>query len=95
MCTLIWYLGLMGIFFLNPSLLLSWMPEHYCLVTCCFGCLTCMCFIFLRICNCAARFSMFRVERRSRNTLITIIIIINIIIIIIIIIIVIVITTGT
>ena len=30
-----------------PSSLLSWMFEHDCLDTCCFGCLICMCFIFL------------------------------------------------
>ena len=28
-------------------LLLSWMFEHGCLDTCCFGCLICMCFVFL------------------------------------------------
>ena len=28
-------------------LLLSWMFEHDCLDTCCFGCLLCMCFVFL------------------------------------------------
>ena len=33
--------------FFNPSLLLSWMFEHDCLNTCCFGCLICMCFVFL------------------------------------------------
>ena len=33
--------------FLNPSLLLCWMFEHDCLDTCCFGCLICMCFIYL------------------------------------------------
>ena len=33
--------------FLFSSLLLNWMFEHDCLDTCCFGCLTCMCFVFL------------------------------------------------
>ena len=33
--------------FLNPYLLLGWMFEHDCLDTCCFGCLSCMCFAFL------------------------------------------------
>ena len=33
--------------FLNPSLLLSWMFEHDCSDTYCFGCLICICFIFL------------------------------------------------
>ena len=33
--------------FLYPSLLLSWMFEHACFDTCCFGCLICMCCIFL------------------------------------------------
>ena len=28
-------------------LLLSWMFEHDCLDICCFGCLICMCFVFL------------------------------------------------
>ena len=31
----------------NPYLLLNWMFEHDCLDTCCFGCLICMCFVFL------------------------------------------------
>ena len=37
-------------FALNPSLLLSWMFEHECLDTCCFGCLTIM--QVFRICTC-------------------------------------------
>ena len=45
--TLIRYLCFMGTFFFNPSLLLSWMLEHDCLDTCCFGCLIHMCFVFL------------------------------------------------
>ena len=32
---------------LNSSLLLRWMFDHDCLDTCCFGCLICMCFVFL------------------------------------------------
>ena len=33
-------------FFLRyPSSLISWMFEHNCLDTCCFGCLLCMCFV--------------------------------------------------
>ena len=56
MCTLIWYLGSIGTFFLNThlyclvrclSMIVSWMPEHDCLDKCCFGCLRCMCFVFL------------------------------------------------
>ena len=31
----------------KKSLLLSLMFEHDCLDTCCFGCLVCMCFVFL------------------------------------------------
>ena len=38
--------GFMGNFF-NPYSLLSWMFEHDCLDKCCFGCLLCMCFVFL------------------------------------------------
>ena len=34
-------------FFFNPSLLLSWMFEHDCLDTYCFGCLICMFCIFV------------------------------------------------
>ena len=33
--------------FYYPSLLLTWMFEHDCLDTCCFGCLKCMGFVFL------------------------------------------------
>ena len=43
---------------LRSSLLLSWMFEHACLDTCCFGCLICMCFIFCT-CTCSAQLSMF------------------------------------
>ena len=32
---------------IKQSLLLSWMFEPDCLDTCCFGCLICMCFVFL------------------------------------------------
>ena len=43
MFTVIWYSGFMGTssFFLfkYPSLQRSWMFEHDCLDTCCFGCL--------------------------------------------------------
>ena len=57
MCTLIWYLGFMGTFlflnillnFFNTFLLLSWMFEHVCLDTCCFGCLICICFVFASV----------------------------------------------
>ena len=35
--------GFLWVFFL----LLSWMFEHDCLDSCCFGCLICMCFVFL------------------------------------------------
>ena len=32
--------------------ILSWMFEHDCLDTCCFGCLICMCFVFTPVqCN--------------------------------------------
>ena len=34
-------------FLFNPSLLFSWMFEHDCLDTCCFGYLICMCCIFV------------------------------------------------
>ena len=49
-----------------PSLLLSWMFEHDCLDTCCFWCVLYFC---IRIFS--AQLSMFQMERRSRNTLIT------------------------
>ena len=41
--------GFYGYFFcfFNPSVLLSWMFEHDCLDTCCFGCSICMSFVFL------------------------------------------------
>ena len=32
---------------MSTFLLLSWMFEHDCLDTCCFGCLICTCFVFL------------------------------------------------
>ena len=58
-------------FFFNfnkyPSLLLSWMFEHDCLDTRCFGYLTSM---FFCICTCSVQFSMFHMERRYRNMLI-------------------------
>ena len=62
-------------FILNPYLLLSWMLEHDCLDTCCFGCVLCMCFVVLYfcICTCSAQSSMFRMEMCSANTLIFII----------------------
>ena len=48
MCTLILFLCFMGTqIFLNPFLLLSWMVEHDCLDTCCFGRLMYVCCIFL------------------------------------------------
>ena len=34
-------------FFFFFFLMLSWMFEHNCLDTCCFGCLICVCFVFL------------------------------------------------
>ena len=75
MCALIRFLCFMGMkiffYFCKPSLLLSWMFEHDGLDKCCFGRLTCMCFVF---CTCAylAQLSMFDLERRSRNTVIVI-----------------------
>ena len=39
--------GYVAFDFSNPSLLLSWMFEHDCLDTQCFGCHVCMCFVFL------------------------------------------------
>ena len=60
MCTLIRYLRFMGPFILKyPSLLLSWMYEHDCVDTCCFGRLICMSFVFLYL-------PLFHMERRSR-----------------------------
>ena len=35
------------ILFPYPSLLHSWMFGHDCLDACCYGCLICMCFVFL------------------------------------------------
>ena len=49
MCTLVWYLGLKIFFFQYPALLLSWMFEHDFMDTCCFGCLICVCFVFLHL----------------------------------------------
>ena len=46
MCTLTRYLGVMGIF-LNHLYCLVGCLRHDCLDTCCFGCLICMCFVFL------------------------------------------------
>ena len=68
-------------FFLNPSLLYSWIFEHDCLDTCCFGCLICMCFIFLCLCL----FIVIKLVSHETvlNTMIMIIIIIITIIIII------------
>ena len=63
--------GFYGYFFFNPSLLLSWMFEHDCLDTCCFGC---ACILYFCMCTCSVQLSMFPMERHSRNTLITIII---------------------
>ena len=73
LCTLIRYIGFMGILFM-----LSWMFQHDYLDTYCFECLICICCIW----TCSAQLSMFHMERRSRNTLIIIIVIIIIIIII-------------
>ena len=36
-------------FYFHSSLLLSWMFEHDCLDTCCFGCLICMHFSFMSL----------------------------------------------
>ena len=69
MCALIRYLRFMGIFlFLYLSFLLSWMYEHICLDTCCFG----VCVLYLCICTYLAQLSMFHMKRRSRHTLIII-----------------------
>ena len=77
MCMLIQYLGLWVLFFFK---LLSWMFEHDCSNTCCFGCLMCMCFVFLYL----HLFStVFTRKGALENVLINIISIIIIIIIII------------
>ena len=67
---------------LSSFLLLSWMFEHDCLDTCCFGCLIviCMFYILFCTCTCSAQLSMFDMERRSRNTIISIVIFTTIII---------------
>ena len=44
LCTLIQYLGFMGILFF---LMLSWKLQHDYLDTCCFECRMCMCIVFL------------------------------------------------
>ena len=57
----------------------SWMFQHACLDTCCFECLIIKlyaCVLYFCICPCSAQLTMFHMERRSRNTLITVIIII-------------------
>ena len=56
-------------------LLLSWMFQHACLDTCCLSVLY-PCVLYFCICPCTAQFSMFHMEKRSRNALVTIIIII-------------------
>ena len=58
-------------FFLYPSLLLSWMFEHDCLNTCCFGCLACV--LYFCFCACSVQLSMFHMKRRTRNMLIIIV----------------------
>ena len=62
------------VLFINLFLLFSWMFEHDCLNTCCFGCLILMCLVF-RICICSAQLSTFHMERRSRNTLLIILVV--------------------
>ena len=63
-CTLIRYMGFMGIF------MFSWMFQHDYLDTYCFECLIYMCYVFLYCCFhiCSMQLSMFHMERRSRNT---------------------------
>ena len=47
LCTLIRYMGFMGILFM-----LSWLFQHDYLDTYCFECLICMCFVFAPVqCN--------------------------------------------
>ena len=41
------YFGFVCLFCFYPSILLSWVFEHDCLDTCCFGCLICMFCIFV------------------------------------------------
>ena len=55
--------------------MLSWMFQHDYLDTYSFECFMCM-FLYFGICTCSAQWSMFHMERRSRNMLIIIIIII-------------------
>ena len=56
------------LFFLNPSLLLSWMFEQDCMDTCCSGCLYAYVLYFC-CCPWSAQVSMFHTERHSRNTI--------------------------
>ena len=75
MCTLIQYLRSIGIYFLHPSVLLSWMLEHD-WTHAVFGVLY-ACVLHFSICTCSAQLSMFHVERCSRNMLIIIFMIIS------------------
>ena len=48
-CTLIWYLGVVGIFSCCFFLLLSWVFEQDFWDTCCFGCHLCFVFLYLHL----------------------------------------------
>ena len=73
-------------FFKYPYLLFSWMFEHDCLGTGCFGCLWAQavlgvmyaCALYFCMCTCSAQLSMFHRERLFRHTLIIITIIIEV-----------------
>ena len=69
LCTLIRYMGFMGILFLGLFgcfNMITWTPTVLSVL--------CACVSYFCICTCSAQLGMFHMERRSRNTHIIIII---------------------
>ena len=72
LCTLIWYMGFMGILFfllVGCFSMIIWTPAALSVLY--------ECVLYFSICTCSVKLNMFHMERRSRNMLIIIIIIIN------------------